>query len=139
VSFQAKSTFVMTVILVVVYGAYFSVVGTWLSHSPVEQVRYQPLMVIAVVPLVILAALSHSVLAIVNRREAHSYDERDRLISLRGEEVGGYILAVGVFCAIVLAMAEFHAFYLAHTLMLAWVLAEVFAGVTRLVLYRRGA
>jgi hypothetical protein len=45
---------------------------------------------------------------------------------------------VGVFEGLVLAMAELTPFYIAHTLLLAWVLAELVEGATRIVLYRRG-
>ena len=138
-SFQEKSAIAMTGALAVVYGVYFTIVAFWMTAAPVDQIGYQPLMIIVVVPLVILAAVSHIGLAVLKPKEANQYDERDRLISLRGEEIGGYVLAVGVFGGIVLAMAELPPFYIAHTLMLAWVLAEIVAGTTRIVLYRRGA
>ena len=93
----------------------------------------------AVVPLVVLTVISHIVLALVNPREAGAYDERDRLITLRGEHVGGFVLAVGVFVSLVLAMAESPSFWIANALLLGWVLAELTAGAIRIVPYRRGA
>lgn len=138
-SFQEKSAIAMTAALTVVYGAYFAVVARWLATTPATQIAYQPLMAVAVVPLVILAAIGNAVIALANPREANANDERDRLIALRGERVGGYVLAVGVFLALFLAMTESSQFFIAHTLLLAWVLAEITARATRLVLYRRGA
>ena len=41
--------------------------------------------------------------------------------------------------ALVLAMAELSPFFIAHALLLAWVLAEITAGATRIMFYRRGA
>jgi hypothetical protein len=90
VSFQEKSAMAMTGALAVVYGAYFAIVGRWLT------------------------------------------------VTLRGERVGGYVLAVGVFGGLVLAMAELAPFYIAHALLLAWVLAELVEGATKIALYRRG-
>jgi hypothetical protein len=52
--------------------------------------------------------------------------------------VVGYVLAVGVFAGLVLAMAEVDAFWIAHALLLAWVLAELTEGAVRIVRYRRG-
>jgi hypothetical protein len=129
----------MTGVLAVVYGAYFAVVARWLTTTSADEIVYQPLMVLAVVPLVVLAVASHVVLALANLKEANTNDERDRLIALRGERVGGYVLAVGVFVGLVLAMAELPPFFIAHALLLAWVLAEIVAGATRITLYRRGA
>jgi hypothetical protein len=59
-------------------------------------------------------------------------------VTLRGERVGGYVLAVGVFGGLVLAMAELAPFYIAHALLLAWVLAALVEGATKIALYRRG-
>jgi hypothetical protein len=139
VSFQEKSVAAMTGALVVVYGAYFAVVARWLATTPADQIVYQPLMIAAVVPLVILAVVSHVILALLNPREAGLEDERDHLIALRGERAGGYVLAVGVFAGLVLAMAEVAPFWIANALLLAWVLAELTEGAVRMVLYRRGA
>lgn len=95
----------MTGALAIVYGVYFAVAGRWLATTPVDEIVYQPLMIVAVAPLVIVAAASHIVIALVNPAEANAYDERDRLIVLRGERIGGYVLAVGVFGGLVLAMS----------------------------------
>lgn len=136
--FQGKSPIVMTAILIGVYGAYFAIVGRWLTRAPGDEISYQPLLVIVVIPLTILAAISHIVLALIYPKEANQYDERDRLVTLRSERLSGYVLAVGVFTGIVLAMFEVTWFWIANALMLAWVLAEVVDGVTKVVLYRRG-
>ena len=138
-SFQEKSAIAMTGALALVYGAYFAIVGRCLTVTPADEIVYQPLLIIAIVPLVVLAVVSHVAIALANPKEADAYDERDRLIALRSERVGGYVLAVGVFGGLVLAMAEFPPFYIAHTLLLALVLAELVEGAIKIVLYRRGA
>ena len=138
-TFQAKSAMLMTIALVVVYGSYFFVVGSWAITTPADQIVYQPLMIAAIVPLVILAVLGHIVVALINPKEANAYDERDRLIDLRGERIGAYVLAVGVFAGLVLAMVESAQFWIAQALLFAWVLAEISDNVSKLVLYRRGA
>lgn len=96
-------------------------------------------MIIAVVALVILAVVSHIAIAVVNPKEADAYDERDRLISLRGERIGGYVLAVGVFAGLVFAMIEVDHFYVAQTLLLSLVLAQASDEASKVVLYRRGS
>lgn len=138
-NFQEKSTLLMTAALALVYGVYFAVIGRWHASAPIEEIVYQPLMIGAVVPLILLAILGHVVIALFNRREAGAEDERDRLIALRGERVGGAMLGVTVFSGIVLAMLDAHHFYVANALMLGWVLAEIAEGLTRLVLYRMDA
>src|SRR5690554_200857 len=122
--FQQKSAIAMASTLFVVYGAYFAVMGRWLVSTAPEDIRYQPFLIAATIPLAILAASSHIVLALMNPSEASAYDERDRQITLRGEQIGGYVLAAGVFAGIVPAMVEAPYFFVANALLLAWVLAQ---------------
>lgn len=137
-TFQEKSTLTMTTILVLVFGWYFALVLGPITGSPTREVAYTGLMVAVVVLLVILAAVSHAVLAVVFRAQANTDDERDRLIALRSGQIAGYILAVGVCAGIALAMVQSDTFWIAQALIGALVLAEVTDGVIKLVLYRRG-
>ncbi|MFN2486812.1 MAG: hypothetical protein ABR609_09455 [Acidimicrobiia bacterium] len=138
-SFQEKSAIATLGGLLLVYGAYFAIVGRWMAPRPVNEIAYQPLMFIAVVALVILAVVSHILIAVVNPKEADALDERDRLIGLRGERVGGYVLAVGVFAGLVFAMIEVDHFYVAQTLLLSLVLAQASDEASKIVLYRRSS
>ena len=138
-SFQEKSAIAITGSLVLVYGAYFAIVGRWLAIAPLDDIRYQPLMILVTVPLIGLAAGSHIAIAVANPKEANAYDERDRQITLRAERAGGYVLGVGVFTGIVFAMVELPQFFIAHELLLFLVLAELTDNVGKIVRYRRGA
>ncbi|MEO6086041.1 MAG: hypothetical protein ABIQ18_23320 [Umezawaea sp.] len=137
--FEEKSVIVTTGAHVVVFGGYFLVVGRWLATTAADRITYQPLLIFTIVPLVVLTAVSHIVLAVLKPKEANTRDERDALIALRGGRIGGYVLAVGAFTGIALAMAELPPFYIAHALLLAWVVAEVTDGTRKILLYRRGA
>ena len=137
-TFQAKSTAAMLGILTVVYGSYFAIMLSVAGQTPVDQIVYQPVMIVVTVPLVILAILVHIVIAIAAPSEAGVSDERDRIIALRGEALGGLVLGVGVFCGLVLAMFGSHTFWIAHALLGSLVLAEIASAAMMLVLYRRG-
>jgi hypothetical protein len=137
-SFQEKSTMTMTGILVVLFGWYFTLVLGPIASSPARDTAYSGLMIAVVVLLIILAAVSHTVLAIVLRSQANAHDERDRLIGLRSAGVAGYILAVGICAGIGLAMARVDTFWIAQALIAALVTAEITEGVVQLTLYRRG-
>lgn len=139
-TFTEKSTITMTAVLLVVFSVYFALVLGQYATSSDRQAAFTGLTVAAVVVLAVLAAVSHIVLALAFRAQAvSSRDERDHLIALRSGRLGGYVLAVGVFASIVLAMADASAFWIGQVLLGAWVLAEVARGVAALVLYRRGA
>jgi hypothetical protein len=139
-TFTEKSTITTTALLIVVFTVYFALVLGPIAASPDRQGAFTGLIIAAVVVLAVLAAGSHIVLAVLFSSEANaSPDERDRLIALRSGRLGGYILAVGMFAGIVLAMFDVSAFWMAQVLLGAWVLAEVSGGIAMLVLYRRAA
>ena len=137
-TFQAKSSLAMFGILAAVYGWYFATMLNTARSTPVEAIVYQPLMIVVTIPLVILAIVAHAAIAIANPREAGVTDERDRLVALRGAEIGGVVLATGVCCGLALVLFGGAPFWIAHTLLGTLVLAELATAATRLILYRQG-
>ena len=140
-TFPEKSALTMTGILVVVFGTYFALaLGPIASApAPAREFAFTTLMILAGVVVTILAAATHIVLAIVFRSQAGAYDERDRLIDLRSTQMAAYLLATGVCAGIGLAVAQVEGFWIAQALIAALVIAEISNGVTKIVLYRRGA
>jgi hypothetical protein len=138
VSFQEKSTALMLGLLVVVYGWYFAVVGSRALAIPVAEVEYRAMMLVTVVALVAVAIVGHVLIAVLAPREADVTDERDRLVDLRGEWIGGFVLGTGTLAGLLLAMAEADTFWIANVLLAGMVLSEIVTSVARLVFYRRG-
>jgi hypothetical protein len=138
-SFQEKSTLATTGILMLVFGWYFTLVLRELADTLAGEIAYQGLMIPVIVLLVVLAAVAHAVIAMGAPADADVRDERDRTIGLRGQEVAGYVLAVGTVAGLGLAVVDADAFWIAQVLLAGLVLAEIAEGVTRLLLYRRGA
>ena len=137
-SFKAKTTAVMLAVLLIVYGWYFLQVLLEASSTPVEDIAYQGLLFGMVVVLVILSIVGVSIIAILGRRDGDAEDERDQAIEMRGDQIGGYVLAVGVLGAMGLAMVEGAYFWIAHLLLAALVLGEVVKAGVMLRAYRRG-
>jgi hypothetical protein len=137
-SFQAKSTIVMLTALIVSYGWYGLQVFRLAADNSVDMVKYQPLVLIVVVPLVAIATIGQIVISALNPSEADSSDERDREIARRGSVIGGWIVSVAAIGVLFAAMAEVSHFWIFHLLLAGLVLAEVIDWTWRLVLYRRG-
>ena len=136
--FEEKSVIATTTAMAIAYAIYFAVVVRWALTTPAAEIVYQPMMVLTVILLVAMLVVGQIAIAVSDPAEAGERDERDRMIALHGGNVGGYVLAVGVFMTLVLAMVRADPFYIANVLLLWWVLAELSSGVTRIVLYRRG-
>ena len=137
-SFKAKTTAVMLVTLTIVYGWYFIQLLPQIAETPVAVIGYQGAMFATVVLFVILFVVGMIVLAVVDRRQADDEDERDQLIERRGDQVGGYVLAVAVLVGMGLAMVEGAYFWIANALLAGLVLSELVKGIVMLSAYRRG-
>lgn len=136
-SFQEKSTTLMLAILVVVYGWYFTVIIDMAQSSPIAEISYQPLMLVTMGALGVLAVIGHIFLAVVPPHDGGISDERDRQVDLKGEWIGGFVLGTAAVTGLFLAMAEVESFWVANTLLAGLVLSEVVTSVAKLVYYRR--
>lgn len=138
-SFEEKSTWVMLALVTLVYGGYFTVVlGDIAALESVSDIAYRGLMLGTVVVLVVLATISHIVIAISNPSDADGSDERDREINRFGEYVGGYVLGVGALVGLGMAMFEMDHFWIANAILAGLVVSEIVSGLTKIIAYRRG-
>ena len=137
-TFQEKSNWILVVIMGVVYGWYFAVVLPEARSTPVDDIDYQTTLLLMVIPLVVIAAISHIVIAALSPKDSDASDERDKWIDLHGSRVEVYVLSVGALGSLFLAMAEFEHFWIAHAILATLVLSEIIGGLAKIALYRRG-
>ncbi|WP_420124851.1 hypothetical protein [Longimicrobium sp.] len=134
-TFQEKSLWLMFVSLTGVFGFYFVTVlpANGADVMPNQMVLFT----VAVVMLVIMQVVGHTMMAIIDRNT--ETDERDRLIALKGTRNAAYVLATGVFLALCAAMVTDGNFLFTHLLLGFWVLAQLVEIGSQLFLYRRGS
>jgi hypothetical protein len=134
-SFQEKSLWVMFMGLIAAFGFYF------IAVLPAHGVNVMPhqvlLFIFALALLVIMQILGHAIMAIQDRRT--EVDERARLIELKGNRNGSWVLATGVFFALCAAVFTEGNFLFTHLLLGFWVLAQLVEIGSQLALHRRGA
>ena len=137
-SFQEKSNLVMTVIIALVYGAYFAVVmPPALSDGPsMEQLG--PYLFGAVVFLVIGGVVAHILVAMAAPKESDEADERDKLIEMRADARSSYVLGAAALLALGLGLTEQHLFWVVHMILGGLVASELVKGVLRAIDYRMG-
>ncbi|WP_421792672.1 hypothetical protein [Hyphobacterium sp.] len=137
-SFREKSTWVLLAVTVIVYGLYFAnTIGGALANG-VPEVADNVRLFGAVVLMVILSIIAHIVIAILSPKDADTADERDRLIELRGDQYGGFVMAVALFSTLGLALAGASVFWIAHAALAGLVVSELVKSVSKLIDYRRG-
>ncbi len=144
-SFREKSLWIMVAALTVAAFFYGHAVA-YVNHAQFEAVPWPAMRVlppvvflfhVAVAVLVMFAIVGHAIIALLDRRTDE--DERDRLIALKGARVGGFVLAVGVFFALWLAVASTGNFWFTQVLLGFWVLAQLTDYTVQLKLHRQDA
>jgi hypothetical protein len=123
---------------VVVLVGYVLALAARADGGPLTEVAYQPLLLGAIgLGVVAMVALVVG-LAMVTGEAANVADERDREIQHLGTRVGQAFLVIAGLAAMGMAMAEWHPFWIAHTLALGFWLASALEGVARVSAYRWG-
>lgn len=142
-SFNEKSNIAMLATLIIVYGWYFgtaasAILGGGLPPEAALAVTNVK-MLLTVVAVIAIAIASHIAIAISAPSQADdTMDERDRLIEMRGDQRGSYVLGVFAFMALAVAMLGMPAYLIANTVLAGLVASELVKGVSRMIDYRRG-
>jgi len=151
ISFQEKSTWISLLATSAVAAWFFSrsIPLVFAADLPNQEQlgAFTRLSVAAVVMLVLLQIVAHILLAIVSTAE--DADERDALINMRSDQVGGIVLGVGVFSTIAHILAAGFVeqesivalgspFGILNMLVASLVVAELVACPVRVWMYRRG-
>lgn len=138
-TFREKSLWLLLLSLLVAFGAYLATAFSAASAN-VALVHVADFIGM-VIALVIFQVVSHILLAIASHRELAASiqsDERDDLIRLKSTQRASYVLGVGVFFSLCLAVLVAGNFVFVHVLLAFWVLAQATEIVSQLILYRRG-
>ncbi|MFW6412780.1 MAG: hypothetical protein ACOC0V_01460 [Oceanicaulis sp.] len=143
-SFEEKSNLATLGVLLLVFGGYFLSLGLSASSGAVPGaapgVAFGPVIVGLTIGLVIWMIVTHVVLAILFSRDAQAGpDERDRTIERQADAEAGYVLGFGVITTLVLLITDVSGYWIAHALLGALVLSEVYKGLRRAIAYRSGA
>jgi hypothetical protein len=136
-STEEKSTWIVGVSLILIYGWYFTTILIKAASTPVDTIDYQDLLVAMVVVFIGVVIAGEIALAAITRRSDRP-DERDRKIDRFGEYIGGYVLGTGMLVVLVMAMNEIEYFWIANTALGVMVLAELVTTVIKIAVYRRG-
>lgn len=136
-SFEEKSIWIQLVVAIGVYVSYLAVVLAQAGGIPLSEVPYRRPLITAVIIGIVVTIVAHIVIAILSR-ERNKRDERDAHINRFGESVRAGVLSVTTLVPLGLAMAEFAHFWVANSLYLAFIVADLAAQSTKIVGYRRG-
>jgi len=150
IHFQEKSAWAVLISTFLIYGAYFVVVLITMSatedRAP-DKLFY--LLIGAVIAQVIALTVSHILFAV--RAAPESKDERDHVIELKSDRIGGWVLGAGAMLVVLTLIAggtigsdgdsalRFPGYFvMGNLLLLVFVLSEIVKRVSQVVYYRSG-
>lgn len=142
-SFHEKSNIAMLLLTGGVYTWYFaSSAGVLLGGAASPEralVVTNAKMLVTVGAIIIASIIAHIAIAIAAPSEANeNADERDKLVEMRGDQRGGYVMAVFALMGMGAAMIAQPYYLIANLILAGLVASELVKGVSKLVDYRRG-
>ena len=136
-SFEEKRTWLYGVVAVLGYAAYVLLLLPELA-DPIEDTDFAGPMLWSIGGAIAVGIVGGMVLAIGSPTQRTPSDERDRQIHRFGEYIGHGFVVLGAVVALLLAMLDVAAFWIANAVYLAFVLSAILSSVARLIAYRRG-
>jgi len=142
-SFHEKSNIAMLVLTGGVYAWYFGSSADVLfggAESPeLALVVTNAKMLVTVAAIIIASIIAHIAIAIAAPSEANeNADERDKLVEMRGDQRGGFVMAVFALMGMGAAMIAQPYYLIANLILAGLVASELVKGVSKLIDYRKG-
>jgi hypothetical protein len=135
-SFREKSAWVSLILIVLVFGPYFWLVGR--SFAGIEHVHGGTQFALITL-FVVLEIVVHIAIAIQSPRDARApKDEREILIDLMATRTAFYVLFAGALSAIFTMHFRFSVWQLSQMVLLSIVVAELVKFGRQIALFRRG-
>lgn len=140
-SYEERGTWVYLVVSVGVYATYVAVVLAQ-GADPITETAYEaPLLWsigAAILASIVLRILVEIGAGIAQKADPPQVDPRDREIDGLANQRTWLIVAAGALAALLMALAEWHFFWIANVIYLGFVLQAVASSIVKLVFYRRG-
>ncbi len=137
---REKQAWAMLVIGVAALAVYLTLVLATLDGQPLDEVRYQPLMLGTIGAAIAAGIVTAIVFAIQANLagETDDADERDKAIDRFGTNISQAFLVIGGLAGLLMAMAEWDWFWIANAIYLGFALSGILEGVAKVTAYRRG-
>jgi len=138
---EERSSWVMVVVATTAYVIYLSLVlsgGATLPLAPADYGWQVLWTILGAIVVTVLAEIGLAIVDGVRGDKTGRRDERDRRIHQLGEYTGQAFVVIGALAALILAILEADAFWIANAVYLAFVLSAVLGSITKIALYRGG-
>lgn len=132
-----RTAWIMLVTSVPAYIVYVAIVFAGRGDGPLQEAPWA-LPALIVIGASIVANIVLGIIASIAQPRDNRVDERDRLIDRTGERAGNSFLIMGALAAMLMAMAQWHWFWIGNAIMLSFFLGAVIGSLVRISAYREG-
>ncbi|MET0426521.1 MAG: hypothetical protein ABW046_21820 [Actinoplanes sp.] len=133
---QEKRAWIMLVVGVVAYAVYLAVVLS--RGGPVTAGPYAGALLWTVGGAIVANIVAEIGIGVVRPRASRVKDVRDREIARLGDHVGQAFVVIGAVAAMLMALADWHRFWIANVIYLGFVLSAVVGSLAKVTAYRKG-
>ncbi|MTK02496.1 hypothetical protein FF096_10745 [Micromonospora sp. CP22] len=135
---QEKRAWITLVVSAVAYAGYVAVILSRADDGRLTSTPYAGVLLWTIGGAIAASIVVEIVLGVVNPRASRVSDVRDREIGRLGDHVGQAFVVIGAVSAMVMAMAQWHWFWIANVIYLCFVLSAVVGSLAKVVVYRKG-
>lgn len=134
---EEKRSWIRLIVSVVVYTAYVIIILTRADGRPLSHVPYAATLLASVGAAIAASIVAEIVIGVLSPKASRASDVRDREIGRLGDYVGQSFVVIGAVAAMLMAMANWHRFWIANVIYLCFVLSAILGGVTKVIVYRK--
>ncbi|GAB3842317.1 hypothetical protein GCM10029963_15160 [Micromonospora andamanensis] len=135
---QEKRAWIMLVVSAIGYAVYVTVVLSRVGDGRLDSTPYAGTLFWTIGGAIAATMVLEIGMGIVNPRASRVSDVRDREIGRLGDHVGQAFVVIGAVSAMLMAMAQWHWFWIANVIYLCFVLSAVIGSLAKVIVYRRG-
>lgn len=134
---EEKRAWIRLVVAVLAYTAYVIIVLGRVDGGPLPDVPYAAVLLWSVGAAIVANIVVEVAVSAATPRASRESDDRDREIGRLGDHVGQSFVVIGAVAAMLMALADWHRFWIANVIYLCFVLSAILSGVTKVIVYRR--
>jgi hypothetical protein len=134
-SLEEKRAWIRMSASVVAYVAYVAIVLAGADGRPLTEAPYAAALLWSIVAAIVASIVIEIVVNIV-RKGSMLTDERDRAIGRLGDQVGQSFVVIGAVAAMLMALADWHRFWIANVVYLCFALSMVLGSIAKVAAYR---
>ncbi|GIJ76750.1 hypothetical protein SAMN05443287_104302 [Micromonospora phaseoli] len=135
---EEKRAWIMLVVSVVAYTGYAAVLLSRTDGGSLTATPYAAALLWTVGGAIVASILAEIGMGVLNPRASRVTDARDREIGRLGDHVGQAFVVIGAVSAMLMALAQWHWFWIANVIYLCFVLSAVVGSLAKVIAYRRG-